>query len=66
MTGKFDAIFCRNVIIYFDVPDQRRLFDRFANVLCEGGYVYIGHSESLYKVTDRFRPLGQSIYQRVS
>jgi chemotaxis protein methyltransferase CheR len=66
MTGKFDAIFCRNVIIYFDVPDQRRLFGRFADLLCEGGHVYIGHSESLYKVTDRFRPMGQSIYQRIS
>ena len=66
MKGKFDAIFCRNVIIYFDVPDQCRLFERFADSLCEGGYVYIGHSESLYKVTERFRPIGQSIYQRTA
>ncbi len=66
MKGKFDAIFCRNVIIYFDVPDQRRLFERFADCLCEGGFVYIGHSESLYKVTERFRPIGQSIYQRIA
>ncbi len=66
MKGKFDAIFCRNVIIYFDVADQCRLFDRFADLLCDGGYVYIGHSESLYKVTERFRPLGQSIYQRIA
>ncbi|MBC8035683.1 MAG: protein-glutamate O-methyltransferase CheR [Rhizobiales bacterium] len=66
MKGKFDAIFCRNVIIYFDTPDQCRLFDRFADLLCDGGYVYIGHSESLYKVTERFRPIGQSIYQRIA
>lgn len=66
MKGKFDVIFCRNVIIYFDTPDQCRLFDRFADLLCDGGYVYIGHSESLYKVTERFRPIGQSIYQRIA
>jgi len=66
MRGKFDAIFCRNVIIYFDFADQCRLFDRFADLLCEGGYVYIGHSESLFKVTERFRPMGQSIYQRIA
>ncbi len=66
MQGKFDAIFCRNVIIYFDFADQCRLFDRFADLLCEGGYVYIGHSESLFKVTERFRPMGQSNYQRIA
>lgn len=66
MRGKFDAIFCRNVIIYFDLADQCRLFDRFADLLCDGGFVYIGHSESLYRVTERFRPMGQSIYQRIA
>ena len=66
MTGKFDVIFCRNVIIYFDKPSQCRLFDRFANLLSDGGYLYIGHSESLYKVTERFRSIGQSIYQRIA
>ncbi|MGH6908423.1 MAG: CheR family methyltransferase, partial [Aestuariivirga sp.] len=66
MKAKFDAIFCRNVIIYFDAVDQSRLFNRFADHLHEGGYVYIGHSESLYRVTERFQPLGQSIYQRIA
>ena len=66
MTGKFDVIFCRNVIIYFDKPSQCLLFDRFANLLSDGGYLYIGHSESLYKVTERFRSIGQSIYQRIA
>lgn len=66
MKGKFDVIFCRNVIIYFDKPAQSRLFDRFANQMRDGGYLYIGHSESLYKVTERFRPVGQSIYQKVA
>ena len=66
MQGKFDIIFCRNVIIYFDKASQCTLFDRFANLLREDGYLYIGHSESLYKVTERFRSIGQSIYQRIA
>ena len=66
MQGKFDVIFCRNVIIYFDKPSQCLLFDRFANLLRDDGYLYIGHSESLYKVTERFRSIGQSIYQRIA
>lgn len=66
MKGPFDVIFCRNVVIYFDRPTQCRLFDRFANILNPGGYLYIGHSESLYKVSNRFELKGQSIYQRTS
>jgi chemotaxis protein methyltransferase CheR len=66
MKGKFDVIFCRNVIIYFDKVDQIRLFDRFADLMQDGAYLYIGHSESLYKVTERFRPIGQSMYQKIS
>ncbi len=66
MKGRFDVIFCRNVIIYFDKPSQCLLFDRFANQMNDGGWLYIGHSESLYKVTERFRQVGQSIYRKVS
>jgi chemotaxis protein methyltransferase CheR len=65
MKGKFDVVFCRNVIIYFDKPTQRTLFDRLANHMQEGGYLYIGHSETLYKVSERFQPVGQNIYQRI-
>ena len=65
MKGKFDIIFCRNVIIYFDKPSQCLLFERFANQMKDGGWLYIGHSESLYKVSERFRQVGQSIYQKV-
>ncbi|MBW8301074.1 MAG: protein-glutamate O-methylesterase CheR [Hydrogenophaga sp.] len=43
--GKFDVIFCRNVVIYFDEPTQQRIWARFAGLLPEGGYLYIGHSE---------------------
>jgi chemotaxis protein methyltransferase CheR len=45
MKGKFDAIFCRNVAIYFDEPTQMRLFSRFAQHLTPDGRLYIGHSE---------------------
>lgn len=59
-----DVIFCRNVVIYFDKATQRVLFDRYAETLRGDGYLVIGHSESLHKVTDRFKPLGKTIYQR--
>ena len=64
MTGKFDVIFCRNVVIYFDKETQKVLFDRYADMLEEGGYLFIGHSESLHAVTDRFESLGRTIYRK--
>ena len=66
MRGPFDVIFCRNVVIYFDKQAQRVLFDRFANLLSDGGILYIGHSESLFRVTERFRSDGQSAYRKIS
>ncbi len=65
MKGPFDAIFCRNVVIYFDKATQRILVERFANLLSPGGYLFLGHSESLFKVTDRFKLVGQTIYQKI-
>lgn len=61
-----DIIFCRNVVIYFDKPTQTKLFDRFANHLGPQGFIFIGHSESLYQVSDRFDLLGQTIYRKIS
>lgn len=61
-----DIIFCRNVVIYFDKPTQAKLFDRYANILRPDGYLFVGHSETLYKVSDRFQLLGKTIYQRTS
>jgi chemotaxis protein methyltransferase CheR len=60
---RFDIIFCRNVIIYFDKPTQKRLFARFAQKLKPGGYLFIGHSESLHGISDEFTPVGRTIYQ---
>ncbi|OOZ38020.1 chemotaxis protein CheR [Solemya pervernicosa gill symbiont] len=62
--GPLDFIFCRNVVIYFNKDTQRKLFDRYSRVLAEDGHLFVGHSESLYKVTDRFHLLGNTIYQK--
>jgi len=66
MKGKFDVIFCRNVVIYFNKDTQRILFDRYAEMLKPNGYLFIGHSETLHGVTKRFESLGRTIYRKVS
>jgi len=64
MKGQFDFMFCRNVVIYFDKPTQKILFDRYANLVKDNGYLFLGHSESLYNVCTRFQLLGNTIYQK--
>lgn len=64
MRGPFDVIFCRNVVIYFDLETQSRLFDRFADILGDDGYLFVGHSETLQKVTNRFELAGQTVYRK--
>jgi len=64
LEGPIDLIFCRNVVIYFDKATQRRIFDRFADLMPPGGILCIGHSETLFRVTDRFDAIGQTIYRR--
>ncbi|MBI1423011.1 MAG: methyltransferase domain-containing protein [Gammaproteobacteria bacterium] len=64
MKGPFDVIFCRNVVIYFNKDTQRTLFERYADILADDGYLIVGHSESLHKVTDRFELLGKTIYRK--
>ena len=65
MNGPFDVIFCRNVVIYFGKDTQRMLFDRYADMLANDGYLFIGHSENLHKITDRFQLIGKTIYRKV-
>jgi chemotaxis protein methyltransferase CheR len=65
MKGPFDAIFCRNVIIYFDKDTQRALFERMAALQRPGDFLFLGHSESLYRVSDRYELIGRTIYRRV-
>jgi chemotaxis protein methyltransferase CheR len=65
MKGPFDAIFCRNVIIYFDKETQRALFERMAAMQKPGDFLFLGHSESLYRVSDRYELIGRTIYRRL-
>lgn len=58
----FDAIFCRNVMIYFDKSSQERLMQRFATMLKPGGLLFVGHSEHFNNLHMPFRLLGQSVY----
>jgi chemotaxis protein methyltransferase CheR len=50
-----DVIFCRNVLIYFSVPTIRRIAGYLHTALNDNGFLFLGHSESLYGITDRFR-----------
>ena len=65
MHGPFDVIFCRNVVIYFDKEMQKKLFNRFADILVPNGYLFIGHSESLFGISDRFEVAGRTIYKKL-
>lgn len=62
LRGQFDAIFCRNVMIYFDKPTQRQLVERFRPLLRAEGLLVCGHSESLQNHADLFRSLGRTTY----
>ena len=64
MRGPFDAIFCRNVVIYFDQPSKQRLFRRFADMLPVGGHLFLGHSESLFGADAGFELAGRTAYRK--
>ncbi len=66
MSGRFDAIFCRNVMIYFDAKTKAALIERFHGQLADGGWLYVGHSESLLDHQSRFKLRGRTIYQKIS
>lgn len=62
MKGPFDIIFCRNVMIYFDKPTQEKLVSRYHDLLRTGGYLFVGHSESLAGIQHKYRYVKPTIY----
>lgn len=60
---KFDAIFCRNVLIYFNAENRKVLIHNFRSQLKDDGHLFIGHSESLNAISSEFKSLGKSIYK---
>lgn len=63
---RFDCIFCRNVTIYFDKPTQRQVVERFGGYLKDDGFLFVGHSESLFGVSDLYEHVGGTVYRKAS
>lgn len=61
----FDIVFCRNVMIYFDRPTQRRVLERMHTAMAPSGWLFVGHSENFSESRDLFRLHGKTVYQRV-
>ena len=64
--GTFDAVFCRNVMIYFDKPTQYAVLQRIARVLAPDGLLFAGHSESFLHAAEIFQPIGKTVYRPVT
>jgi len=64
--GPLDALFCRNVMIYFDKATQYKILKRFAPLLAENGLLFAGHSESFLHAADLFRSMGKTVYELAS
>ncbi len=61
----FDIVFCRNVMIYFDAPTQRKVLERIHGITRPGALLYVGHSENFTDSRDLFRLRGKTVYERV-
>ena len=66
MREQYDAIFCRNVMIYFDRPTQQKVLHKCLQHLKPDGLLFAGHSENLQYATDQFQPCGNTVYRRRS
>lgn len=65
MTEKMDIIFCRNVVIYFDKPTQQTLMRKFHRQLKPGGFLFIGHSETLNGLDVDFKAVASTVYRKM-
>src|ERR1039457_6590175 len=65
LNEKADAIFCRNVIIYFDRPTQERILQKLSNGLAPGGYMFVGHAETLHDMDLPLMPVAPALYRRI-
>jgi chemotaxis protein methyltransferase CheR len=65
LAEKADAIFCRNVIIYFDRPTQERILNKLSHYLVPRGYMFVGHAETLHDMNLPLAPIGPALYRRV-
>ena len=63
LEGQFDALFCRNVMIYFDKPTQRKILDRFVPLMKPHALLFAGHSENFLYVSDSLRLRGKTVYE---
>jgi len=61
---KFDLIICRNVFIYFDGPTKEMILERYHDLLNDGGYLILGHSESIHSWNTDYKTVGHTIYRK--
>jgi chemotaxis protein methyltransferase CheR len=65
LAEKADAIFCRNVIIYFDRSTQAKILNKLSHYLVPNGYMFVGHAETLHDMNLPLTPIGPALYRRI-